>query len=237
VDNFAQIPGVPKDIGQTEKKWLDAADLVLVTSSFLHQKHSGHRPDLIQLPPGVDYELFSQAYSANEGRIQVQRVCFFGGMGAYWFDFDLVERIAEAGFRVSLIGFKAIHHRLFDHPNVEYTSSVPQAELPLLLKPMDALLIPYKLNQFTQGVFPTKVYECLATGKPLVATPLPDLQGELAKYIYLASDAGGFVDTLRRLPELETQERVQARLAVARKNSWKSRLDFVSRELERLLDG
>jgi glycosyltransferase involved in cell wall biosynthesis len=84
-------------------------------------------------------------------------------------------------------------------------------------------------------VFPTKVYECLATGKPVVATPLPDLQGELSKHVYLASDAKDFIEVLRRLPELETQERVQARLALARNNSWNSRCDLVSRELERLL--
>lgn len=235
VANFSRIPGAPGDISETEREWLQAADLMLVDSLFLRQKHAGQRPDLIQLPPGVDYGLFSKAYSAKEAGAPVQRVCFFGGMGAYWFDFDLVEKIADAGFRVSLIGYKGTRHRLFNHPNVTYIPPVPQAELPVLLKPMDALLIPYKLNEFTQGVFPTKVYECLATGKPVVATPLPDLQGKLSKYIYLASDEEEFIDVLRRLPELETQERIQSRLALARKNSWKSRLHSVSRELERLL--
>ena len=235
VANFARMPGVPADISRTEREWLEAADLVLVDSSFLRHKHAGQRPDLVQVTPGVDYELFSRAYSAMDLGGQIQRICFFGGMDADWFDFDLVESIANAGFRVSLIGYSAKQHRLFDHPNVEYTPPVPQVELPLLLKPMDALVIPYRLNDFTRGIFPTKVYECLATGKPVVATPLPDLQGKLSKYIYLASNAEEFIEVLRRLPELETQEKVQARLALAQRNSWKSRLDLLSRELERLL--
>lgn len=236
VSNFAQVPGVPKDISQTEQEWLDTVDLVLVDSLFLRQKHAEERPDLIQLPPGVDYGLFNQAYSAKDPSAPVQKVCFFGGMNqAYSFDFDLVESVADAGFRVSLIGHKDARYQLFNHPNVEYTPSVPQAKLPALLKPMDALLIPYKMNEFTKGVFPSKVYECLATGKPVIATPLPDLCGELSKHIYLASDAAGFINVLRQLPDLETQERVQARLALAHKNSWESRLDVVSGELERLL--
>lgn len=233
VDNYAQVPGVPTDIAQTEQEWLGAADLVLVTSSFLRQKHAGKRPDLIQLPPGVDYGLFNQACSSTEPGALARRVCFFGGMNQkYSFDFDLVESIADAGFEVSLIGYKGSGHRVFDHPNVEYTPSVPQAELPTLLKPMDALLIPYKINEFTHGVFPTKVYECLATGKPVISVPLPDLQGELSKHIYLANNAAEFIDLLQRLPELETQEKIRSRLALARKNSWESRLNAISKELE-----
>jgi glycosyltransferase involved in cell wall biosynthesis len=183
----------------------------------------------------VDYDLFNRAYSNTDSNALAQRVCFFGTMGAYWFDFDLVKSIAEAGFRVSLIGCSLAQHGLLDHPNVAHTPPVSHAELPTLLKPMDALLIPYKINEFTQGVFPNKVYECLATGKPVIATPLPDLQGELSKYVYLASDAEEFIDVLQRLPALETQERVQSRLALARENSWERRLDSFSRELERLL--
>ena len=67
-----------------------------------------------------------------------------------------------------------MQHRLLDHPNATYVPPVPQAELPAQLKPMDT---PYKTNGFTQYVFPSKIYECLATGKPLVETPLPDLRG------------------------------------------------------------
>lgn len=235
VSNFAQVPGVPKDISQTEQEWLDTADLVLVDSLFLRQKHAVERPDLIQLPPGVDYGRFSQAYSTAGPSAPARKVCFFGTLGAPWFDFDLVESIADSGFKVSLIGYRGVRHRLFDHPNVKYTPPVPQAQLPALLKPMDALLIPYRMIEFTQGVFPTKVYECLATGKPVISVPLPDLQGELSKYIYLADNATGFIDLLQRLPELETQEKIRSRLALARKNSWESRLNVISEELERTL--
>lgn len=235
VSNFVQVPGISADIAQTEQEWLDAADLVVVDSSFLRQKHTVRRPDLIQLPPGVDYERFNQAYSDTDPSAPVQRVCFFGTMSEMWFDFDLLKSIADAGFKVTLIGHKGTRHQLFDHPNVEYIPPIPQAELPALLKPMDALLIPYKTNGFTQGVFPTKVYECLATGKPVISVPLPDLQGDLSRYIYLASGAAEFTDVLRRLPELETREKVRSRLALARQNSWESRLSVVSEELGRLL--
>lgn len=234
--NFSGMPGVPGDISQTERELLNAADLVLVDSSFLRQKHAGVRPDMVQIPPGVNYELFNQAYSTSDFSTPVQKVCFFGLIDTARFDFDLVERIADAGFEVSLIGHKRGQHHLFNHINVEYIPPVSQANLPELLKPMDALIIPYKRNKFTQGIFPNKIYECLATGKPVVATPLPDLQqGELSKHVYLASDAQEFIDVLRRLPEPGMQERIQSQLVLARENSWESRFHSIYRELERVL--
>jgi glycosyltransferase involved in cell wall biosynthesis len=234
--NWGHMAQHPKDISITEKQWVDAANLVIVDSSFLREKHIERRPDVVQIPPGVHFELFNQAYSSAEPCASVQRVGFFGGMGAWWFDFDLVEQIADAGFRVSLVGYaEDAHHRLFSHPNVSYLPQVPQVDLPALLKPMDALLMPYKINDFTRGVFPSKSYECLATGKPVVATPLPDLKGALAEYIYLADDAEGFIQVLRQLPTLETQKKIQSRIAQARRHTWQARLDAIHTILDETL--
>jgi hypothetical protein len=119
--------------------------------------------------------------------------------------------VADAGFEVFLVGYEDMQHRLLDHPNVTYVPPVPQAELPALLKPMDAPLIPYKMNGCTQYDFPSKIYECLDTGKPLIETPSPDLRGKLSEYVYLAGDPEGFVEALRRLPRLETREKVRPR--------------------------
>jgi glycosyltransferase involved in cell wall biosynthesis len=156
-------------------------------------------------------------------------------MVSHWFDFDLMEGLADAGFEISLIGYTDSRHHLFSHPNVRYTPVVSQQKLPELLKSTDALLIPYKVNEFTEGVFPTKAYECLATGKPVVATPLPDLQDRFSGHIYLASDTTEFTKVLRQLPRLENRKKVKSRLELARKNTWEIRLRSIYREVEQLL--
>ena len=235
VANFAQMPGAPKNISQMEGDWLDAADLVLVDSVYLREKHAKRRPDVLQVPPGVDYDLFNQAYAATNSGTAIRRICFFGGMVSHWFDFDLMEGLADAGFEISLIGYTDSRHHLFSHPNVRYTPVVSQQKLPELLKSTDALLIPYKVNEFTRGVFPTKAYECLATGKPVVATPLPDLQDRFSGHIYLASDTTEFTKVLRQLPRLENRKKVKSRLELARKNTWEIRLRSIYREVEQLL--
>src|SRR3712207_2520977 len=107
-------------------------------------------------------------------------------------------------------------------PGVEFLGEVPHKALPQHLRKADALIIPYKITPFTQGTFPPKTYECLATGKPVVATPLPDLK-PLDEHVYLGHGPKDFVQILCRLHESETTEKRRARIELARRNSGEAR--------------
>ncbi|MBA2690950.1 MAG: hypothetical protein H0U65_00440 [Rubrobacter sp.] len=110
VMNFEEVRGMPPDISETEREWVRRADLVFADSRFLVEKHTPLREDIKQLPPGVDYDLFSR--TGGGAAETVEKVCFFGGMGEGWFDFELAERVADAGFEVSLIGWADTGHSL-----------------------------------------------------------------------------------------------------------------------------
>ncbi len=111
---------------------------------------------------------------------------------------------------------------------------VPHAELPAALAGVDAFVLPYEVNGLTAGISPAKTYECLATGRPVVASPLPALKG-LAGHVYLAERPEGFVAALRALGELETEERARARIELARRNSWEARFAELEEALWRVL--
>jgi len=226
--NYEHFPGVPRDVAETEKTLLRRADAVTVDSGFLLEKHCGPRPDAVQVGPGVDHELFVQARTGPLRR-PARTVCFFGMMDESRFDFDLVEKLAEKGYRVRLLGTltRPAFARL---PGIEYRGEMPHRELPRHLEDADALIIPYKINTFSKGTFPAKIFECLATGKPTIAAPLPDL-APFGDLLYLANDARGFVDALERLPDLETEARVEARIKLARKNSWEARFKAIEKAL------
>ncbi len=61
-------------------------------------------------------------------------------------------------------------------PGVQYRGAVPHEGLPASLAGVDAYVLPYEINNLTKGISPAKTYECLATGKPVVASPLPALR-------------------------------------------------------------
>jgi glycosyltransferase involved in cell wall biosynthesis len=62
-------------------------------------------------------------------------------------------------------------------PNIHLLGKRPYEQLPDVLRGADAALIPYARNELTASIFPMKVYEYLAAGLPVVAAPLPSLEG------------------------------------------------------------
>jgi len=113
---------------------------------------------------------------------------------------------------------------------VDYQGEVSHAELPATLDGTDAFIIPYKINDLTLGISPMKIYECLATGIPVVATPLPEFE-RFGEHVYLAEDAEGFAEVLQRLPQTETEEKGRARIELARENSWEARFAALEKEI------
>jgi glycosyltransferase involved in cell wall biosynthesis len=218
--NYEEIPDAPGDIKQTERQLLATADTVTVDSGFLKEKHRGVRPDMAHIEGGVDFELFRRA---DTGLLEspAKVLYYFGRAYERVFDFDLVREVAEAGFTVRMLGTLS-DSSLLRTPGVEFLGEVPHKVLPEYLREADALIIPYKITPFTHGTFPAKTYESLATGKPVIATPLPDLR-PLDEHVHLGDGAKEFVGILRCLHESETPERMRARVELARRNSWETR--------------
>lgn len=218
--NYEEIPGTPQDLQETERRLLELADIATVDSTFLKEKHRGERPDMVHIESGVDFELFRRADTGLLKR-PARTIYYFGAADERRFDFDLVRQVAEAGFTVRMVG--TLSDPAFARvPGIDYRGAVPHKELPTYLRHADALIIPYKITPFSKGTFPAKTYECLATGKPVVATPLPDLK-HLGEQIYLGEGAEEFIKIIRRLHESETPERIRIRVELAQENSWKSR--------------
>lgn len=131
--------------------------------------------------------------------------------------------------------------RIAGHDNVVYTGPVRYERLPATIRSWDVCLIPYRVSQericYTQ---PKKLYEYLACGKPVVATPIPGVIASGAP-VAIAASAPQAVAELADLLAA-SREAVAARAVVltahAREHSWASRgreLDELFRSLSRSL--
>jgi glycosyltransferase involved in cell wall biosynthesis len=233
-DDYERFPGAPQDIAATERELLRRADLVSCTSTHLLEKVRPTRPDALPSGPAVDYERFAILQSVHPGR-EVRTVCFFGHLSRERTNLSALRAVAEAGFEVRLLGdVGRVESGFLKTPGIDYRGKVPHAELPAALAGVDAFVLPYEVNGLTRSISPAKTYECLATGKPVVAAPLPALE-ELAGHVYLAQEPGEYVKLLRSLEELETEEKVRARIELARKNSWEARFKEIEESLWRAL--
>ena len=230
VDDYKLYSGVPKDLAETERELLRRVDLVSCTSTPLLEKVKPVRPDAMLNGPGVKFEAF-HALSADRTGEEVNTVCYFGYIGRIEMDFSILKAVVRAGYTLRLIGDRGKAEKgLFEMPGVDYRGEVPHKELPAAIKGVDAFIIPYRLDELSRNISPSKTYECLATGKPVVATPLPALV-DLGEHVYLAEGPEEFVEVLSNLPRTETEERVRARIEIARGNSWEARF----KELEEAL--
>jgi glycosyltransferase involved in cell wall biosynthesis len=113
----------------------------------------------------------------------------------------------EKGFRFLLVGDgpeKRLLMRRAEQQNianVEFVNPVPADEIPALLTTADVLLVPLGFN--LTGAVPSKLYEAMAIGRPLVLVA----NGEAADIVrqhkvgitVTPGDLNGLTDALRRL--------------------------------------
>ncbi|HEX2729674.1 MAG TPA: glycosyltransferase, partial [Rubrobacteraceae bacterium] len=186
----------------------------------LEKAHS-IRPDAFLSGPGVDYSHFATVPQPRRDKLQT--VCFFGHLGEERIEFAVLRAIARAGFQVRLIGDSGRVERGFlETPGIDYRGEISHSDLPVALGDVDAFVLPYRMNALTKSVSPAKIYECLATGKPVVAAPLPAMV-ELEEYVYLAEKPEDYVRILLGLATSENGEKRRARMRLARENSWERR--------------
>ncbi len=121
-------------------------------------------------------------------------------------------------------------------PNVYLLAPCPHSEVPSIVAALDVCLIPYRVNPYTEGLSPIKLYEYLAMGKPVVGTDLPYLRREAA-HIRITHTLEEFLaavrDALAHPPGVE--ERAQWR-AVAEARSWDRQVDEIEHHLAPLLE-
>src|SRR5262249_41465971 len=83
------------------------------------------------------------------------------------------EAIAD-NCELVIVGPKGhVDPRLLRHPTIRWQGAVPHARLPQIACQTDVLVMPYRIMPATMAMQPLKMKEYLATGLPVIATPLP----------------------------------------------------------------
>jgi glycosyltransferase involved in cell wall biosynthesis len=121
---------------------------------------------------------------------------------------------------------------LSGEPNIHLLGPRTYAQLPAVLRAADAGLIPYARNALTESIFPMKVYEYLAAGLPVVATPLPAL-ADITE-VTTAAHAEGIARLLEEAIAGDSPERRAERSRAAATHSWERRLEEIAAAIEAL---
>jgi len=229
-------------VKRREQQLLRRADLVFVTNPSLREPRLPLNPNVHVSLNGVDYELFATAADARTpehpllANVSRPRIGFVGFVSD-WLDFELVGKMAERWpGRVVMVGpikpsCVAATQRI---PKAVWTGFIKDRnELPALLRGFDVLTIPFQVNELTDNMNPLKIWEYLATGKPIVSTALQSMQ-LCAGLGAVAKSSAEFLDEIDRNLR-DGNSNASARMALAREHSWDNIFDEMMEKLAKLL--
>ncbi len=219
-----------------EEAIVKTADLVVATSEPLLERLRVTRPDAFLIPNAADREAFGGIPdpAPDPNRLTVG----YAGAVDDWFDFELVAAAARLrpnwtfrivggweGRRASRAGFPE---------NVVFEGERPYSEIPEIRATFDVEMIPFRLSPLTHATDPVKLYEALAAGRGVVATPMRAL-ASLAE-LDLVRLAATPEELIRQLASAAAAGRseIERRRAFARENTWDSRAVQLSERIREL---
>ena len=108
-------------------------------------------------------------------------------------------------------------------PNIHLLGERPYAELPAYFAGADACWIPFAPTDHTMGRDCVKLYEYLATGRPIVTTPLPRAEQFGDCVVVVEATADGLAQACRQALSGRSDDSRERRLGHARQHTWQRR--------------
>lgn len=235
MDDMSQVPYTRRHGLRLEEETIGKADCTLCTSRQLTRLKSALSPHVFFHPNGADVGLFNTALSGSLPRpadMPAAGTKIIGFMGSieYRTDFRLLTMVARrhADKIVMLIGpvygREYLQEGLNECPNVVFAGPRRLIELPAYLQYFDCAIIPYKKNVLTSSIYPLKINEYLAAGKPVVSTRFSEDIAAFGDTAYIADTDEDFVVAIDRAIKEDSPEKKQQRVNAAAKNSWSERV-------------
>ena len=223
------------------RKLLYSADIILATSDALLKEAQDIRPDALLVPNGVFIEDFkTEGDFCPEDMTGIVShgkpiIGYYGLLGEWRMDYDLINYLCrECGdLNFVFIGpsYDESSKRLKPAENLFLLGPKKYEELRDYLKQFDVAIIPYKVNRVTNSVFPVKLCEYMAGGKPVVTTNMQ----ECKKFgsVFVSEKREDFISNIRKALFIKDQADYLRILAYeASSNGWGGRGEEIVKALE-----
>jgi glycosyltransferase involved in cell wall biosynthesis len=210
-----------------ENHFLKIVDRVVVTSQGLFNKKSKQHPNCHLVKNGVDFDLFASPHSQPiqkpivSSHAHIKTIGYLGSVDER-LDYDLIKKVIQATPQyqylfVGRVTQTEYQKQLEQYPNVVLVGAQPPIVLPTWVQQFDVCWIPFIKNELTAGIYPLKINEYLAAGKPVVSTSFSDLT-DFTSVISIAETPEEMFQSFNLNKQNATQ-----RKDFAAKNAWRSR--------------
>ena len=232
----------PALIRQLHERAIDRADLILYSSRKLLAEAVVGRDRSYLLEQAVDFDHWSRVGSGElevapeVARIPRPRLGYFGAIEPWLVDQDLIKRARERpDWNWVFIGNKSRGLEIENLPNVHFLPAVSYDRLPNYAAGFDVCVLPWDTEvAFTSYGSAIKVREYLATGKPVVISPLPEYE-TMSDVLRIARSGDEFLQLIDEALHEQGTETSRARQDAVRNGTWDARAEWVSDLIERTL--
>lgn len=182
----------------THTDWEDERKLVAVServfcSSVAIAAH------IQKLAPMTEIDVVPNALNApafldvEEGlRTFTPKTVGYVGAVSSWFDFTAVLALLEAKPDVTVFLWGPCDVLVPDHDRLKYGGILSHQDAIQAMRNCAVLLLPFHVNDLIRAVDPVKVYEYIATGRPVLASDYPQL-GHFGNWIHRYSSSDELV--------------------------------------------
>lgn len=230
VDLLGEFPGVSASMIRQEEERLARAETTAIGSSKVVEKHlagAGFR-NVLHWPNVADVEAVVRERPSQIERT-ADRVVFAGNLSKAKVDFELLNKVVDAGLELHLAGPIAegggdatSEVRKLVERGVVYHGLLSIPELSKLYWSSSIGLIPYLLTPYTLGVNPLKTFEYLAAGLGVVSTAVPAVR-PIDGHVEVIADTADLSRAITNVRGAENDRVASARLVTAMDHSWSNR--------------
>ena len=213
-----------------ESELTNRADVVFAVSSGLVDRLSPCSDNIALLPNGVSPTMFDRDdFSPPRHLAHLKTKTVLGRVGDLTSQTDLSPIFSAASAQPEwtflLIGrfTPQVSAQVQAYPNILLTGPVNVVEIPDYLSLCSILFDLTNNTMRGSDILPIRIYEYLATGKPIVMMAHPDYIEPYPDVIYTAYDSTGFLRRCLKAIEEQSDELPRLRKAYAAQSSWSNK--------------
>jgi glycosyltransferase involved in cell wall biosynthesis len=231
----------PALIRELHERAIEAADLIFYSSRKLLDEATAGRQKSHLLEQAVDFDHWSKVRDLPVAEAVAQiprpRIGYFGAIEPWLVDQELIQQAAQQrpDWNWIFIGNKSRGLEIESLPNVHFLPTVSYQDLPGYAAGFDVCVLPWNTEvPFTSYGSAIKVREYLATGKPVVISPLPEYES-MSSVLRIARSRDQFIELVDDALQENGLEKSLARQETVRHGTWDARAEWVSGLIEEAL--
>ncbi|HSZ60011.1 MAG TPA: family 1 glycosylhydrolase [Tepidisphaeraceae bacterium] len=244
MDELSQFSGAPRALVDNENRLMEYADIVFAGGYELSLKKKKRHDNVHFFGCGVEYDHFAQAQDSSatippDIDFMARPVLGWFGVVDERVDYNMVGEMARArpNWSFAMLGpVVKVDPNLLPHfPNLYWLGGRDYSVLPNYCRAFDICIMPFAMNASTEYINPTKALEYLATGRPVISTPVKDVVRQYSDLVEIVKTDEEFINAADRLLRNPDRDRIQRGIDKARECGWENTVDQMQKLIKQAI--